>query len=286
MKQLQTSHSMYLRETMFDEVIITYIGYIGVKTSMRSLSPKCRSEVAKECINRLCIANNIKRKIEDKPHDCRIDQMLDKKPILTHTGTPVRLEVTSKHLTVFSRDTDQIITRHEMPNVSFASSGDEETVDFVAYVAKNSEFARACFVLKCGYNSGTKVLDSIARGFQKRTYQILSNNNTTINENLDSLKKEHWFHGSNISREQSEFRLKKDGDFLVRGSKQNPEQFVLSVRDAGAHLHLLFDTLGGVRTKDMEFENISDLINYHHKHDAPIVTDDHRVYLRNGVPPN
>lgn len=266
---------------MYDEGIITYIGHIGVKTSMRSLTPRIRSEVAKECINRLCIANNIKRKIEDKPHDY-INQMLDGKPILTHTGTPVRLDVTTKHLTVFSRETDQIITRHEMPNVSFASSGDDETVDFVAYVAKNAEFARACFVLKCGYNSGKRVLDSIARGFQQRTHQILYN----ITETLSSLKKEIWFHGSNVSREESEARLKQDGDFLVRESMQDPGHFVLSVRDGGTNLHLLFDTLGGVRTKDMEFENISDLINYHHMHKAPIVADDHRVYLRNGVPPN
>lgn len=317
---------------MYDKVSIKYIGCIGVKTSMRSLNPRTRSDVAKESINRLCRANNINRKTTDeKPQHDYINQMLDEEPNLTHSGCSVELSVTTTHLNVIARDTGKIIIQHEMPNVSFASSGDDETVDFVAYVAKNSEFKRACFVLECAYKNGKRVLESIARGFQLRTHQILYNTNTiskksptlshesfnsTVSNvfqttdfhdtNLDSaykvsnennhnesliietrasLEREPWFHGSYLSREESETRLKQDGDFLVRESMLDPGHFVLSVMNDGAKLHLLFDTIGQVRTKEMEFDNISQLISYHHKNGTPIVAENRIVYLRNGVRP-
>lgn len=320
---------------MDDDIIIKYIGCIGVKTSMRSLNPRTRSEVAKESINRLCKANNIQRQVDDaKPglsNQDYVNQMLDDKPNLNHSGTHVELCVNTTHLNVLSKETGSIIIQHEMPNVSFASSGDDETVDFVAYVAKDSRKFRACFVLECGYKSGKNVLDSIARGFQLRTHQILYNSstlskksptlshnsfNSTVSNvfqpsdfheaNLDSfdkvgnennhsesfiaetralLEREPWFHGSYLSREESETRLKQDGDFLVRESMLDPGHFVLSVMNDGSKLHLLFDTIGQVRTKEMVFDNISQLISYHHTQGTPIVAEKRAVYLRVGVRP-
>lgn len=318
---------------MFEDVI-KYIGCIGVKTSMRSLDHRTRSEVAKESINRLCKANNIIRKNDKiKPNQDYIGQMLDDQPNLSHSGTDVRLCVTTTHLKIISKETEQVIVQHEMPNVSFASSGDDETVDFVAYVAKDkTKFGRACFVLECGYKSGKNVLDTIARGFQLRTQQILYNSNTLsknptgpyhhdrfgsgltnlfqstdshdtsldasyrINNENDrndsliaatraSLDKETWFHGSYLSREESETRLKHDGDFLVRESMLDPGHFVLSVMHDGEKLHLLFDSMGQVKTKEVVFEDISHLIRYHHDEGEPIVAENRVVYLRNGVRP-
>lgn len=317
---------------MYDDVIIKYIGCVGVKTSMRSLNPRTRSEVAKESINRLCKANNIQRQVDNEKHQQDyINQMLDTEPNLTHSGSQVELCVTTTHLNVILRENKSIIIQHEMPNVSFASSGDDETVDFVAYVAKNAEFKRACFVLECGFRSGKSVLDSIARGFQLRTHQILYNSNTlskksptlsqdsfnsnvspvfqtsffhdsnlnssykvsnennqndgVIMETRSSLEKEPWFHGSYLSREESETRLKQDGDFLVRESMLDPGHFVLSVMNDGIKLHLLFDTIGQVRTKEMVFDNISQLISYHHLQGTPIVAENRIIYLKVGVRP-
>lgn len=301
-----------------------YMGCIGVKTSMRSLCYQTRSQVAKESINRLCEANNIQRATDKKRNDI-INRMLDDEPNLLHSGTEVELSVTSTHLNVISKDTEQILFQHEMPNVSFASSGDEDTVDFVAYVAKDSRFGRACFVFECGLETAKDVLEKIARGFQLRTKQILLNNGTLTKNgnpmnhdrlaNLNSilhspdshdasfkcnnnenqcnesvitatrtaLEKESWFHGSYLSREQSETRLKHDGDFLVRESMLDPGHFVLSVMNAGTKLHLLFDSMGQVRTKEMVFKDISHMVKYHHDEGLPIVADKRTVYLRNGV---
>lgn len=300
---------------------------------MRSLCHRTRSEVAKESINRLCEANNTKRKYDRKRLE-HISRMLDEEPNLIYSGKEVQLCVTSTHLNVdiITREGSQTIIQHEMPNVSFASSGDEDTVDYVAYVAKDSKFGRACFVLECEYDTAKRVLDTIARGFQLRTKQILSNNaslprtsnhqtatttdrifcpntiarltvsldaaqdspyqsndnenqrnETVIAKTRVSLEKEPWFHGSYLSREESETRLKQDGDFLVRESMLDPGHFVLSVMHEGAKLHLLFDSMGQVRTKEMVFNDISHLVKYHHDGGLPIVADNRIVYLRNGV---
>lgn len=317
---------------------------------MRTLSPKLRSDVAKESIIRLCEANNLHRKVEKRRLDERFSHMLEDEPNLLHSGKEVHLRVTTTYLNVITRDDQQIIVQHEMPNVSFASSGDEDAIDFVAYVAKDEKFGRACFVLDCG-KTAKNVLETIAKGFQQRTQHILNNTGTlkrantintverfpsynnsptfnshTIHFRTDShdfitsttpttttvldpsiradsenqqnesdtaltralLEEEPWFHGSYLSREESETRLKQEGDFLVRESLLDPGSFVLSVVYGGVKLHLIFDSLKGsqVRTKELVFDNISALVKFHHEGGIPIEHLQRKIYLRNGVRPN
>lgn len=317
----------HLIPTVTSPILITsqtkYIGCIGVKTSMRSLCHRTRSEVAKESINRLCEANNLQRKL-DKNRLEHINRMLDEEPNLAHSGTEVQLCVTSTHLNIITREGSQTIIQHEMPNVSFASSGEEDTVDFVAYVAKDSIFGRACFVLECEDDTAKRVLDTIARGFHLRTKQILSSSGTipratnypshdrlfclnnasyltdSVDMGLDSsyqsereqrtnaliraaLEEESWFHGSYLSREESEKRLKQDGDFLVRENMLDHGHFVLSIQHEGEKLHLLFESISNVITKEMVFDDIIHLVKYHYEGGSPIVADNRIVYLRNGV---
>ena len=50
-----------------------------------------------------------------------------------------------------------------MPNISFASGGDADTLDFVAYVAKDKAGVRSCFVLECGGGLAQDVITTIGR---------------------------------------------------------------------------------------------------------------------------
>merc|ERR1712183_338818 len=60
-----------------------------------------------------------------------------------------------------------------------------------------------------------------------------------------------WFHGK-IAREESERRLKYQGDYLVRSHGNG--QFVLSCMDSGHVRHLLLvDPHGQIRTRDRKF---------------------------------
>ena len=47
-----------------------------------------------------------------------------------------------------------------MPNISFASGGDSDTLDYIAYVAKDGAGCRACYVLECTGGS-TNIFNSV-----------------------------------------------------------------------------------------------------------------------------
>lgn len=61
-----------------------------------------------------------------------------------------------------------------MPNVSFASGGDPDTLDFVAYVAKDHMYGRACFVLECGGGLAQDVITTVGQAFELRFKQYLT----------------------------------------------------------------------------------------------------------------
>lgn len=288
------------------------------------MGARMRSEVVKESINRLCKANKINREIEAKSCE-KIGQMISDTPNLRHSGSDVKLCVTGTHLKILANDTKKVLIQHEMQNVSFASSGDNNNDDFVAYVAKDERFGRACFVLEYSNGAAKEALDTIANAFKLRSNLIVKTlprpkipsdrftfSNTFLSESPEAtidtsrkaclsesnnrndnvvartrflLEREPWYHGSNISRDQSETRLKEDGDFLVRESSIEPGQFVLSVMHDGTKLHLLFDSIDKVKTKDRTFENISHLVKSHYGEELPILAENREVYLRKGVPP-
>ena len=54
-------------------------------------------------------------------------------------NTSVKLTITSEFLRLSDLDTGQAILSHTMPNVSFASGGDADTADYIAYVGKDSD---------------------------------------------------------------------------------------------------------------------------------------------------
>ena len=54
-------------------------------------------------------------------------------------NTSVKLTITSELLRLSDLDTGQEILSHTMPNVSFASGGDADTADYIAYVGKDPE---------------------------------------------------------------------------------------------------------------------------------------------------
>ncbi|XP_028351713.1 SHC-transforming protein 2 [Physeter macrocephalus] len=99
----------------------------------------------------------------------------------------------------------------------------------------------------------------------------------------EQLRQEPWYHGQ-MSRRAAEKLLRVDGDFLVRDSVTNPGQYVLTGMHAGQPKHLLLvDPEGVVRTKDVLFESISHLIDYHLQNGQPIVAAENELHLRGVV---
>lgn len=53
------------------------------------------------------------------------------------------------------------------------SSLPQDTLDFVAYVAKDGQSARACFVLQCGGGLAQDVISTIGQAFELRFREFM-----------------------------------------------------------------------------------------------------------------
>lgn len=152
--------------------VVKYIGCLEVKVSMKILDFKTRSNVAKECINRVCESSGYKTVDKKRKVEKRILKYISEVPNLNYAGTSVNLNVSSNYLTLTPLDSNQVIITHDMPRISFASGGDADTTDFVGYIAKDSKDLRACFVLECTGGLAKDVISTIGQAFELRFMQF------------------------------------------------------------------------------------------------------------------
>uniref|UniRef100_A0A665VLD5 SHC-transforming protein 1 n=1 Tax=Echeneis naucrates TaxID=173247 RepID=A0A665VLD5_ECHNA len=68
-----------------------------------------------------------------------------------------------------------IIANHHMQSISFASGGDPDTAEYVAYVAKDPVNQRACHILECSEGLAQEVISTIGQAFELRFKQYLKN---------------------------------------------------------------------------------------------------------------
>ncbi|XP_015127169.1 SHC-transforming protein 1 [Diachasma alloeum] len=153
---------------------VRYIGCLEVYTSMKSLDFETRSCVAKECINRVCEAAGLKSADKKRRVDRKVLRAIADKPCMEHAGSNINLTISSTSLSLTTLETGHVIAKHEMPRISFASGGDTEILDFVAYVAKNMQEWRACYVLECGGGLAQDVISTIGQAFELRFKEFLT----------------------------------------------------------------------------------------------------------------
>jgi len=84
------------------------------------------------------------------------------------------LTVSSNYLTLVNADKREMIAKHDMPKISFASGGDSDTLDFVAYVAKDEKDWRECFVLECGGGQAQDLIATIGQAFELRYNEFVT----------------------------------------------------------------------------------------------------------------
>ncbi|KAK8727568.1 hypothetical protein OTU49_009625 [Cherax quadricarinatus] len=152
---------------------VRYIGCLEVNTSMKSLNFDTRSLIAKECISKVCEAAGLKTADRKRKVVKTISRILGERPMMEHAGSNVNLTITSTALTLTILESGQVVACHDMPNISFASGGDPDTLDFIAYVAKDSRYGRACFVLECGGGLAQDVITTIGQAFELRFKEYL-----------------------------------------------------------------------------------------------------------------
>ncbi|XP_023579811.1 SHC-transforming protein 4 [Octodon degus] len=153
-----------------------YMGCIEVLQSMRSLDFGMRTQVTREAISRLCDAvpgasgAARKRKAPVK----FLSSVLGKNN-LQFSGMNIKLTISTCSLTLMNLDDQQIIANHHMQSISFASGGDPDTTDYVAYVAKDPVNQRACHILECRSGTAQDVISTIGQAFELRFKQYLKN---------------------------------------------------------------------------------------------------------------
>jgi len=152
---------------------VRYIGCVEVNTSMKVLDFETRSAIAKECINRVCEAGGVSQSEGRRRGERKIQNMLGEMVSLSRAGTNVQLTITSLCLRLSDLDSGRVIHQHEMPNISFASGGDADTLDFIAYVAKDGAGGRACYVLECGGGLAQDVITTVGQAFELRFKEFL-----------------------------------------------------------------------------------------------------------------
>ncbi|XP_039708071.1 SHC-transforming protein 3 isoform X4 [Pteropus medius] len=162
--------------TSVDDLLhnLSYLGCIEVLRSMRSLDFSTRTQITREAISRVCEAvpgaKGAFRK--RKPPSKMLSSILGKSN-LQFAGMSISLTISTASLNLRTPDSKQIIANHHMQSISFASGGDPDTTDYVAYVAKDPVNRRACHILECCDGLAQDVISSIGQAFELRFKQYL-----------------------------------------------------------------------------------------------------------------
>ncbi|XP_061203327.1 SHC-transforming protein 4 isoform X2 [Neopsephotus bourkii] len=185
---------------------VRYMGCIEVLQSMRSLDFGTRTQVTREAISRLCEAVSgtngaIKKR---KPPVKFLSSVLGKSN-LQFSGVNIKLTISTSSLTLINVDTQQIIANHHMQSISFASGGDPDTTDYVAYVAKDPVNQRACHILECPNGTAQEVINTIGQAFELRFRQYLKNPSSLVASNESEAANTNGSAGNSQETEDHEY---------------------------------------------------------------------------------
>ncbi|XP_074090832.1 SHC-transforming protein 4 isoform X3 [Macrotis lagotis] len=200
---------------------VKYIGCVEVLQSMRSLDFGMRTQVTREAISRLCEAvpgenGPVKRR---KAPVKFLSSVLGRSN-LQFSGINIKLTISTCSLTLVNIDTQQIIANHHMQSISFASGGDPDTTDYVAYVAKDPVNQRACHILECPSGMAQDVINTIGQAFELRFKEYLKNPSSL---NIPSEREEVNTDDNSEEKEEHEYYNEIPG-------KQPPAGGVLDAR--------------------------------------------------------
>ncbi|XP_061739779.1 SHC-transforming protein 4-like isoform X2 [Nerophis ophidion] len=158
---------------------IKYMGSVEVTQSMRTLDFDTRKQVTREAINRLCKRLSVKTTVKNKsPQHKQLSFVLGQSN-LQFSGRKVILTVSADTLKLIAASS-QRIAQHSIQAISFASGGDPDMEDYIAYVAKDFDNQRACHILECPQGRAAEVISSIGRAFESQFRQLLGHTPSLI----------------------------------------------------------------------------------------------------------
>ncbi|KAM7368896.1 hypothetical protein PAMP_013200 [Pampus punctatissimus] len=129
-----------------------------------------------------------------KPPSKALSSILGKSN-LQFAGMSINLNISTSSLNLMTPDCKQIIANHHMQSISFASGGDPDTTDYVAYVAKDPVNRRACHILECSDGLAQDVISTIGQAFDLRFQQYLqcpSNKLSSTHDRILNMEELPW----------------------------------------------------------------------------------------------
>uniref|UniRef100_A0A8C6TVJ6 SHC-transforming protein 1 n=1 Tax=Neogobius melanostomus TaxID=47308 RepID=A0A8C6TVJ6_9GOBI len=151
---------------------VRYMGCVEVLQSMRALDFNTRTQVTREAISVVCEAVPGAKGAQRRR---KVHTTLDMHGNLQFAGMTISLTISTSSLNLLASDCKQIIANHHMQSISFASGGDPDTAEYVAYVAKDPVNQRACHILECSEGLAQEVISTIGQAFELRFKQYLKN---------------------------------------------------------------------------------------------------------------
>ncbi|XP_009993991.1 PREDICTED: SHC-transforming protein 3 [Chaetura pelagica] len=188
--------------------IVKYLGCIEVLCSMRSLDFNTRTQIAREAISHVCEAvPGVKGAFKKRKPPSKVLSSILGKSNLQFAGMSIMLNISTTSLNLITPDTKQIIANHHMQSISFASGGDQDTADYVAYVAKDPVNRRACHILECCDSMAQDVINTIGQAFELRFKQYLRcpSKIPTFHDRLQSFD-EPWMEEDNEATEHPYYK--------------------------------------------------------------------------------
>ncbi|KAL6056860.1 hypothetical protein STEG23_003264 [Scotinomys teguina] len=171
-----------------------YMGCIEVLRSMRSLDFNTRTQVTREAIDRLHEAvPGVRGSWKKKAPNKALASILGKSN-LRFAGMSISVNISVDGLSLSVPATRQIIANHHMQSISFASGGDTDMTDYVAYVAKDPINQRACHILECCEGLAQSIISTVGQAFELRFKQYLHSPPKAVvpPERLTGLEEAAW----------------------------------------------------------------------------------------------
>ncbi|XP_039987082.1 SHC-transforming protein 1-like [Xiphias gladius] len=165
---------------------IKYMGSVEVTQSMRTLDFDTRMHVTREAIGRLCEKTSAKTVVKTKRPVYKGPSAVLGQINLQFSGSKIILTVSTDSVTLIVASSLQKIAHHPMQTISFASGGDPEVADYIAYVAKDLTNQRACHIMECPQGRACEVINSIGQAFETRFRQLLSHTPSLLSTNSRS----------------------------------------------------------------------------------------------------
>ncbi|XP_056302236.1 SHC-transforming protein 3 [Danio aesculapii] len=176
--------------------VVKYLGCIEVLRSMRSLDFTTRSQITREAISLVCESvPGAKGALRKRKTPSKLLSSILGKSNLQFAGMSINLNISTSSLNLMTPDSKQIIANHHMQSISFASGGDPDTTDYVAYVAKDPVNRRACHILECSDGLAQDVISTIGQAFDLRFQLYLqcpSSKPSSIHDRVMSTDEPPW----------------------------------------------------------------------------------------------